>query len=144
MRGAKKSPRKTSVARARGAGRTFDVINPATGKVVGTYPITSRAQVRTVVERAREAFRGWAKKDPEDRGVFLAHFAEILRKHKDDYATTMTHEMGKVIREANAEVEKCAWAADYFAQNGPKLLEPEVVSTEDRKSTRLNSSHPSI
>ncbi len=134
MRGAKKSPRKTSVTRARGAGQTFDVINPATGKVVGTYPITSRAQVRTVVERAREAFRGWAKKDPEDRGVFLAHFAEILRKHKDDYATTMTREMGKVIREANAEVEKCAWAADYFAQNGPKLLEPEVVSTDALRS----------
>ena len=134
MRGAKKSPRKTSVTRARDAGRTFDVINPATGKVVGTYPVTSRAQVRTVVERAREAFRGWAKKDPEDRGVFLAHFAEILRKHKDDYATTMTREMGKVIREANAEVEKCAWAADYFAQNGPKLLEPEVVSTDALRS----------
>src|SRR5713226_7066729 len=87
MRGSKKSPRKPATTRAKGGGRTFDVINPATGKVAGTYPITSRAQVRTVVERARDAFRGWAKKDPEDRGVFLVHFAEILRKHKDDYAT---------------------------------------------------------
>lgn len=134
MKGAKKSPRKTSASRAKGAGRMFDVINPATGKVVGTYPITSRAQVRAVVDRAREAFRGWARRIPEDRGVFLAHFAEILRKHKDDYATTMTREMGKVIREAKAEVEKCAWAADYFAQNGPKLLEPEVVSTDALRS----------
>jgi succinate-semialdehyde dehydrogenase/glutarate-semialdehyde dehydrogenase/succinyl-CoA reductase len=115
-------------------GRTFEVISPTTGKVVGTYPITSRAQVRAIVDRAREAFPGWAKKDPENRGVFLAHFAEILRKHKDEYATTMTREMGKVIREANAEVEKCAWAADYFAQNGPKFLEPEVVSTDALRS----------
>jgi succinate-semialdehyde dehydrogenase/glutarate-semialdehyde dehydrogenase/succinyl-CoA reductase len=134
MKGAKKSPRKTSAGRAKGAVRTFDVINPATGKAIGTYSITSRAAVRAAVQRAREAFRGWAKKDPEDRGVFLAHFAEILRKHKDDYATTMTREMGKVIREGNAEVEKCAWAADFFAQNGPAFLEPEVVSTDALRS----------
>jgi succinate-semialdehyde dehydrogenase/glutarate-semialdehyde dehydrogenase/succinyl-CoA reductase len=134
MRAAKKSSRKHSAGRPKGAARTFDVINPATGKVVGTYPITSRTQVRSVVDRAREAFVGWAKKDPEDRGVFLAHFAEILRKHKEDYATTMTREMGKVIRESKAEVEKCAWAADYFAQNGPKFLEPEVVSTDALRS----------
>jgi acyl-CoA reductase-like NAD-dependent aldehyde dehydrogenase len=46
----------------------------------------------------------------------------------------MTREMGKVIRESHAEVEKCAWAADYFAQNGPKFLEPEVVSTDALRS----------
>src|SRR5205807_9474359 len=72
----------------------------------------SAAQVRAKVARARDAFRPWSKLDPEDRAVFLSHFAEILRKHKNDYAPTMTMEMGKVIRESL-----------------------------DRKSTRLNSSH---
>ena len=134
MKGTKKRSRSRAGRRAKNAGGTFEVINPATGKVVGTYPITSRAQVRAVVNRARAAFPGWAKKDPEDRGVFLAHFAEILRKHGVDFATTMTREMGKVIREAKAEVEKCAWAADYFAQNGPKFLEPEVVPTDALRS----------
>src|SRR5947208_16735528 len=46
----------------------------------------------------------------------------------------MTMEMGKVIRESLAEVEKCAWGADYFAQNGPRFLEPEVVATDAVRS----------
>lgn len=113
---------------------TFDVINPSSGKVLATYPIASSAQVRQKVHRAREAFRPWARRDPEHRAEFLSHFAEILRKHREDYATTMTLEMGKIIRESLAEVEKCAWGAEYFAQNGPKFLEPEVVATDAMRS----------
>src|SRR6059058_2550222 len=106
--------------RAAGRNRTFDVINPATGQVIASHPISTAAQVRAKVAR--------------DRAVFLSHFAEILRKHKNDYAPTMTMEMGKVIRESLAEVEKCAWGADYFAQNGPRFLEPEVVATDAVRS----------
>src|SRR5437762_8498532 len=97
--------------RAAGRNRMFDVINPATGLVIASHPISTAAQVRAKVARARDAFRPWSKRDPEDRGVFLSHFAEILRKHKADYAPTMTMEMGKVIRESLAEVEKCTWGA---------------------------------
>ena len=120
--------------RAAGRNRMFDVINPATGLVIASHPISTAAQVRAKVARARDAFRPWSKQDPEDRGVFLSHFAEILRKHKADYASTMTMEMGKVIRESLAEVEKCAWGADFFAQNGPRFLEPEVVATDAVRS----------
>jgi len=120
--------------RAAGRNRTFDVINPATGQVIASHPISTAAQVRAKVARARDALRPWSKLDPEDRGVFLSHFAKILRKHKDDYAPTVTMEMGKVIRESLAEVEKCAWGADYFAQNGPRFLEPEVVATDAVRS----------
>src|SRR5256885_8073787 len=116
------------------SGRTFSVINPSTGKVLATHSITSAAQVRTKVDRAREAFRTWSQKDPERRAALLSHFAEILRKHHEEYATTMTLEMGKVIRESLAEVEKCAWGAEYFAQHGPKFLEPEVVATDAMRS----------
>ncbi len=98
------------------------------------YPIATRTEVREKVERARDAFRHWSQLDPEDRAAYLLHFAEILRKHKADYAETMTLEMGKVIRESIAEVEKCAWAADYFAQNGPKFLQPEIVATDAMRS----------
>ena len=115
-------------------GRTFSVINPSTGKVLATHSITSAAQVRAKVDQAREAFRLWSREDPERRAAFLSHFAEILRKHHEAYATTMTLEMGKVIRESLAEVEKCAWGADYFAQHGSKFLEPEVVATDAMRS----------
>lgn len=120
--------------RAKAAKRLITVINPATGTVLATHPIARPAEVRVKVGKAREAFVDWSKRDPEERAAYLAHFAEVLRKHRDAYAKTMTLEMGKVIRESVAEVEKCAWAADYFAQNGPKFLRPEVVETEAMRS----------
>src|SRR5213594_387548 len=114
--------------------RTFDVINPATEKALAAYPILTARQVRTKVEAAREAFRSWSKLDPKERAAYLLRFAEVLRKHKDAYAQTMTLEMEKVIREAIAEVEKCAWAAEYFAVNGPGFLQPEIVTTDAMRS----------
>src|SRR2546422_8143651 len=114
--------------------RTFSVINPATGDSLAMYPIATQTEVRAKVERAREAFRSWSKLDAEDRATYLLHFGEVLRKHKADYAETMTLEMGKIIRESNAEVEKCAWAADYFGQNGPAFLQPDIVATDAMRS----------
>ena len=114
--------------------RTFDVINPATEKALATYPILTAQQVRTKVDAAREAFQSWSRLDPKERAAYLFRFAEVLRKHKDAYAETMTLEMGKVIREALAEVEKCAWAAEYFAENGPGFLQPEIVTTDAMRS----------
>src|SRR3989442_7594561 len=114
--------------------RTFDVINPHTEKALATYPILTAPQVRTKVGAAREAFRSWSRLDPKERAAYLLRFAEVLRKHKDTYAQTMTLEMGKVIREAVAEVEKCAWAAEYFAENGPGFLQPEIVTTDAMRS----------
>src|SRR3989442_1626720 len=114
--------------------RTLDVINPATEKALATYPILTAPQVRTKVDAAREAFRSWSRLDPKERAASLLRFAEALRKHKDAYAETMTLEMGKVIREAIAEVEKCAWAAEYFAENGPGFLQPEIVTTDAMRS----------
>jgi len=114
--------------------RTFDVISPSSGQVLAGYPIASEAQVRQKVDWAREAFGHWSRLAPAHRGAFLSHFAEVLRKHREDYASTMTREMGKIIRESLAEVEKCAWGAEYFAQNGPKFLESEVVATDAMRS----------
>lgn len=110
------------------------VVNPATGKVFETFPITTKEQVNAKVEKAREAFTTWSRLDVAERAAYLQRFAEILRKHKEDYGRTMTNEMGKIIRESLAEVEKCAWAADYFAQNSQRFLEPEVVETDSARS----------
>src|SRR5881409_4077906 len=63
--------------------RTFDVINPATGKALASYPIATARQVRAKVEAARDAFRSWSRLDPKERAAYLLRFAEVLRKHKD-------------------------------------------------------------
>src|SRR5213080_3482799 len=126
--------RMPSRRKSRAKRRTFDVINPATGKALASYPIATAPQVRAKVEAARDAFRSWSRLDPKERAAYLLRFAEVLRKHKDGYAETMTLEMGKVIRESIAEVEKCAWAAEYFGESGPGFLQPELVATEAMRS----------
>ncbi len=110
------------------------VVNPATGKVFETFLITTKEQVNAKVEKAREAFKTWSRLDVEEREGYLQRFAEVLRKHKEAYARTMSMEMGKIIRESLGEIEKCAWAAEYFAQNSKRFLEPEAVETDSQRS----------
>ena len=74
------------------------------------------------------------KKDSDKRIDLLHDFAQELRKNKENLAKTATNEMGKAIKEARSEVEKCAWAIDYFADNGQILTNDEVVNTDARKS----------
>jgi succinate-semialdehyde dehydrogenase/glutarate-semialdehyde dehydrogenase/succinyl-CoA reductase len=114
--------------------RTIQVTNPATGKVLARHELASDDAVRAAVATARSAFRAWSELDPMVRGGYLQRFADVLRRHKDAYARTMTQEMGKTIRESLAEVEKCAWGAEFFAENAGKFLEPEVVPTDATRS----------
>ena len=68
------------------------------------------------------------------RADHIHDFAEEVRKSKEELARTMTKEMGRPIKEARAEVEKCAWVMDYFANNGKIFLNDEVINTDARKS----------
>ncbi len=110
------------------------VVNPSTGKVFETFPITTKEHVNAKVEKARTAFKSWSRLDVDERALYLQRFAEMLRKHKEEYGRTMTLEMGKIIRESLAEIEKCATAADYFAQNSKAFLTPEPSTTDAQRS----------
>lgn len=127
---ARKSARKSARKPARARARMFEVVNPATGKVFAKHAIASDDEVRAKVAKARAGFASWSKLDPMVRGGYLQRFADVLRERKDAYARTMTNEMGKTIRESLAEVEKCAWAAQYFAENAATFLEPEIIATD--------------
>ena len=65
----------------------------------------------------------------------LHDFAQEFRKEKEELAKLMTKEMGRPIKEARAEVDKCAWGMDYFADNGKIFINEEVINTDARKST---------
>ena len=108
-------------------------INPATEEVLNEYKIMTKEQINDKVKKARNAFQDW-KKDASKRIDLLHDFANQLRKDKENLAKRATNEMGKAIKEARSEVEKCAWAVEYYADNGQILSTDEVVNTDARKT----------
>jgi acyl-CoA reductase-like NAD-dependent aldehyde dehydrogenase len=108
-------------------------INPATEEIINHYEIMTREQINDKVKKARNTFQDW-KHDANKRADLLYDFANELRKGKENLARTVTTEMGKVIKEARSEVEKCAWVIEYYADNGQILSTDEIVNTDARKT----------
>jgi acyl-CoA reductase-like NAD-dependent aldehyde dehydrogenase len=108
-------------------------INPATEEVLSEYNIMTKEQINDKVKKARNAFQEW-KKDAGKRTDLLHDFATQIRKDKENLAKRATNEMGKAIKEARSEVEKCAWVIDYYADNGQIFSTDEVVNTDARKT----------
>jgi succinate-semialdehyde dehydrogenase/glutarate-semialdehyde dehydrogenase/succinyl-CoA reductase len=113
--------------------KIITTINPATGEPISTFESMSRDQVRAQVAKSRAAFSSW-KNDLETRRAALYHLTDYLRKNKVRLAEMATKEMGKVLKEAISEVEKCAWALEFYADNGGTLLSDEILNTDARKS----------
>ena len=108
-------------------------INPATEEIINRYEMITEAQINDKVKKARIAFDEW-KKNWDKRINLLHDFAQQLRKSKEELAKTATREMGKAIKEARSEVEKCAWAMEYFSDNGKIFATDEVINADARKT----------
>jgi acyl-CoA reductase-like NAD-dependent aldehyde dehydrogenase len=108
-------------------------INPSTEESLNEYDIMTEDQIKGAAKQAKNAFFEW-KKDIDKRAEFLYAFAKELRKNKEHLAKTATQEMGKAIKEARSEVEKCAWTIEYYADHGKIFATDEVVNTDARKS----------
>jgi succinate-semialdehyde dehydrogenase/glutarate-semialdehyde dehydrogenase len=110
-------------------------INPATGQVVATLELHSATQVDAALAGAARAQKSWARTSLDERCALLRRVAAVLRERKAHLAQLVTIEMGKPIVEAEAEVEKCAWNCDFYADNAARFLGDEVVpsgATESR------------
>ena len=108
-------------------------INPTTEKILNKYTIMTKENVSTIVNKARDAYKEWGK-DFDKRIDSLYHVANELRKNKENLSRTATNEMGKAIKEARAEIDKCVWAIEYFADNGKNFIHDESFNTDARKS----------
>lgn len=109
-------------------------VNPYTEEVMNEFMTMSPAEVRAIIARSRAAFADWRDKSVTERLSHVTRLAEVLRQEKRNYAELITKEMGKPIRDAMAEVEKCATLCDYYAANAERFLAPEMVATEAKKS----------
>ena len=103
----------------------MDVVNPATGARVETYDDHDEDDVEAALDRSEQAFKDWQTRPLREREQLLANAAEVLRENKQEYAETMTREMGKPISQAVGEVEKCAWVCDHYAEHASAYLEAD-------------------
>jgi len=109
-------------------------INPATEEVIETFEPHTTAQVNQALDEAHNAFLSWRDTMFAERGAALHRIATYLREHKAELARLATLEMGKPIVESEAEVEKCAWNCDFYADNAEKFLADERIATNARES----------
>jgi succinate-semialdehyde dehydrogenase / glutarate-semialdehyde dehydrogenase len=109
-------------------------VNPYTEEVMNEFLTMSPAEVRSIIARSREAFAAWRERPITERLSHVKQLGAVLRQEKRNYAELMTKEMGKPIKDAMAEVEKCATLCDYYAANAERFLTPEMVATEAKKS----------
>ena len=108
--------------------------NPATGALVATCKEHDGREVATRLTAATTAFASWRELDFAARGQLLRAAATHLRTARDRYSRLITEEMGKPIAQSEAEVEKCAWGCEYYAEHGASFLATETVATDAGKS----------
>ena len=113
--------------------KIIKTVNPATEEIIQEFEVMTKEQIIEKVKKGQNTFQNW-KRDSSKRTDLLHDFANELRKDKENLAMTATKEMGKAIKEARSEVEKCAWVIEYYADNGQIFSTDEVVNTDARKT----------
>jgi succinate-semialdehyde dehydrogenase len=108
---------------------TFFTLNPATGQQIETFTFFSALDTEAALVRAEKSFKSYRKLSVYQRAQLLSKLAATLRKNQAQLAKVITMEMGKILSEAEAEVEKCAWEADWYAEHGPQMFADSPAAT---------------
>lgn len=111
--------------------------NPYNGEILKEHQEFTSEEINSSLSKADSAFRDWKLTSFEERTGLLKKVADELVQNKDEYARTITQEMGKPISQAVAEIEKCAWACHYYADNAEEQLKSEEIKT-DASSSYVN------
>ena len=112
----------------------FRSINPATEAEIESFDLTGALEVDRALEAAVHAQREWSRRGVAERGALLRRVAATLRVQAGVHAATITAEMGKPLHEARAEIEKCAFCCEYFADNAAAFLADEPAPSDSPAS----------
>ena len=108
--------------------------NPTTGQRLAHFDAWDDARCRATLTRQQSAFESWRDVAVTDRCARIKHLGAALRAASGTLATLIVREMGKPIREARAEIEKCAWGCDVIARQAPAWVADEIVETDAARS----------
>src|SRR5882724_12027266 len=109
-------------------------VNPATGEVLETFPATSSRELEGILATSHAAFLEWRTVPFKARAERMREAAQTLRRRRAEFARTMTLEMGKPITQGEAEVDKCAWVCEYYADSAEGFLSIQPRETDAKKS----------
>jgi len=113
---------------------TFESRNPFTDELITSFESLQAQAIEQKLHLAKKVYASWKNVSFEKKSTLFLKVSEILEQNKEQYAKLITLEMGKVIREARAEIEKCAMLCRYYAENATKHLADEIIATEGQKS----------
>jgi len=114
--------------------KSFKSIFPFDQSVIAEYKLMDEAAIEEALITAEACFPEWSKKKFAERSEVLKNVSELLLERKESLAKLITHEMGKVVKEAVAEIEKCALGCDYFAEHAEQFLQDEIIKTNYKNS----------
>ena len=112
----------------------LESINPANDELIASYEETSTEAIASAVTLADRAFPAWRELDFKSRAEAMGRAASLLEAGKAELAELMAAEMGKPLKQGRAEVEKCASACRYYAENAARFLAPQPIETDAAKS----------
>jgi len=107
----------------------FQSIHPYDQSLVAEYPIMDGKTLESRLESAACGFRAWRITTMQTRSEFLKRTAALLRAKNEEYARLITMEMGKILSEARAEVEKCAMTCEFYAEHGEEYVREEILES---------------
>ncbi len=107
----------------------YQTVNPYTNEVVKEYPDATDQQLEDALQKGHELYETFREQDVTERADMLRQVAAKIRERSDEMARQLTIEMGKLLPEAEGEVELCAIIAEWYAENGPEMLAPEEIET---------------
>jgi acyl-CoA reductase-like NAD-dependent aldehyde dehydrogenase len=109
-------------------------VNPATEEAIASYPVHSEREVDAVLDAAVARWSGWRATPLEERCALMARLGGLLGERRDALAALITAEMGKTTAEARAEVEKCAFTCQWFADHAAGFLADEPSPSDSPRS----------
>jgi succinate-semialdehyde dehydrogenase/glutarate-semialdehyde dehydrogenase len=112
----------------------ISTINPATEELLKTFSEHTDKQIQNIIENANNTFNEWSRTTFNERKILLLKTSDILKQNSRKYGEILTTEMGKTLTQAIAEVEKCAWVCEYYANNAESILSEEVIKTDGTES----------
>lgn len=113
---------------------SVEIINPFNGTVIKEIDFIDDQRVEELIDQADQVHNQWKSSDLRFRAEKMRAAANILKENIKVYAQLITKEMGKPITQAIAEVEKCAWVCDYYAEHTESFLEKNLIETDAQKS----------